>query len=83
MTSVCCHVISLWVCPSVVMVAGALVELFCRANWTGPPLPPLQPITDKQWQQVCLEEMSIAGEVGVSGLPLAILLLFVNRRCIH
>ncbi|XP_065914179.1 tetratricopeptide repeat protein 27-like isoform X2 [Dysidea avara] len=46
----------------VVMVAGALVELFCRANWTGPPLPPLQPITDKQWQQVCLEEMSIAGE---------------------
>ena len=56
------------------------MELFCRANWTGPPLPLLQPITDKQWQPACLEEMSIAGEV--NQVTMVILLLFVNRRCI-
>ena len=50
-------------CCSAVMVGGALLQLFCIANWTGPPLTPIEPITDKNWQQICLEDLSIAGEV--------------------
>ena len=45
------------------MVGGALLQLFCTANWTGPPLNEIQPITDEIWQETCLEELSIGGEV--------------------
>ena len=45
------------------LVGGALLQLFCAANWTGPPLIAIEPITNEKWQQVCLEDLSIAGEV--------------------
>lgn len=50
-------------CCSAVKVGGALLQLFCIANWTGPPLTPIEPITDEDWQQMCLDDLSIAGEV--------------------
>lgn len=45
-----------------VMVGGALLQLFCTANWTGPPLTAIEPITNEDWQQVCLQDLSIGGE---------------------
>lgn len=51
------------------MVGGALLQLFCMANWTGPPLAAIEPITSEDWQQVCLEDLSIAGEVRHNEFP--------------
>ena len=45
------------------MVGGALLQLFCTANWTGPPLTAIESLTNEDWQQLCLEELSIGGEV--------------------
>jgi len=45
------------------MVGGALLQLFCIANWTGPPHVSIEPITNEEWQEVCVEDLSIAGEV--------------------
>ena len=56
-------IMSIMISCSAVMVGGALLQLFCIANWTGPPLTAIEPITDEGWQQLCLEDLSIAGEV--------------------
>lgn len=55
-------------------MGGALLQLFCIANWTGPPLTAIEPITNEDWQQLCLEDLSIAGEVGKNGVTMVTLL---------
>ena len=57
------------ICYRIVAVGGALLQIFCAANWTGPPLIAIEPITNEKWQQLCLEELSINGEVGWDELP--------------